>query len=240
MQGTSAFAEEEKLSGTGKVIRTDPVSTLEWIPDQKRLPDGNICIELELGRYEMAVLRYERTVGGADDRAVRYERSAAAEGAVRNISWTLELPNGRCVSEETGALPEAERYLPREFYGGLVYRGKWQENRNGAADADPEGNGADILPDILCVDGVSDCCGVLLNGKDLGKRVGAVCFFDMRGAVCPGQNELEIEVYTSASNRADKKSVFGIPLDSLTALPYTLAEPLGIYGVVKRVCVKIW
>ncbi len=232
--------EEEKLSGTGKVIRTDPVSMLEWIPDQKRLPDGNICIELELGRYEMAVLRYERTDGGEEERKVLYENPVAAGEAVKNISWTLELPDGRGISEETGALPEAERYLSREFYGRLVYRGKWQENRNGAADADPERNGADILPGILCVDGVSDCCGVLLNGKNLGKRVGAVCFFDMRGAVCPGQNELEIEVYTSASNRADKKSVFGIPLDSLTALPYTLAEPLGIYGVVKRVCVKIW
>ena len=232
------------LSGTGKVIRTDPVSMLEWIPDQKRLPDGNICIELELGRYEMAVLRYERADGRADDRAddraVRYESSAAAEGAVRNISWILELPDGRCVSEETGALPEAERYLPREFYGRLLYRGKWQENRTGAADADLVDNDADILPDILCVDGVSDCCAVSLNGKDLGKRVGAVCFFDMGGALRPGENELEIEVYTSASNRPDKKSVFGIPLESLTALPYTLAEPIGIYGSVKHVCVKLW
>ena len=211
-----------------KIVRTDPVSGLEWIPPQEQLPDGSIRLPIGLGRYETVLLRYGEESGDIPEMTQSGNLSW-------DVIWTLELPDGRHIAGEPNEIPRAEDFLPRDFYGRLVYRAQWEEKQDSVCmDMEVRTDGVSAAPAYLCADGVSDCCSAVLNGQDLGKRVGSVCFFDMAGALRPGHNELEIEVYTSAANIRSGKSIFGIPLDTLTAFAYAAVEPLGIYGTVRR------
>ena len=85
-------------------------------------------------------------------------------------------------------------------------------------------------PAFLDLGNVSDIAEVFVNGRSVGLRLASPYLFDVRGVLHPGENIITIKVTTSAGNRENPGAVFGIPLDALTAVPYTLSEEQGILG----------
>ena len=207
-----------RLSLRGPVLREDPMSGLSQIPIQAENEDGSVSVELTMGRYEMCMLR---SMEAADKNTGMYARP---EKLVLKGDWTVEMADGTRLEGNDGSLPEPEKVTGREFFGKLVYR----------AVFDASGD----LPKLLDLGRVSDCCQVSLNGCLLGERISAPYLFDVEHAIREGENLLEIEVYTGADNLRLPVRVFDIPLDALTAAPYTLVDRPGLRGPVRGICIK--
>ena len=125
----------------------------------------------------------------------------------------------RCVHEGTIHAKYPDDYRPLNWYGKIVY------------DTSLFVRGE--APSFLDLGSASDLAEVYINGKSVGKRMAAPYLFDVRGALRSGENKIVAEVTASAGNRVNPGSVFGIPLDALTAVPYTLSERQGILGPVE-------
>lgn len=199
-----------ELMADREVTLWDPMSGLKIIPKQS-LSGGRVSLELHLGKYEMAILS---TADHAPSQTLRLTGAWA-----HDQDWEMELPDGRRIREKPGALPGPEAYLGYDFYGKLMYKTAFY--------------GEGPLPVLLWLGQVSDCCEVFINGISVGKRLAAPYIYDVRGAVHTGENEIKIQVYTSAGNMKSPATVFGVPMDALTAVPYTLVEPMGISGPVR-------
>ena len=117
------------------------------------------------------------------------------------------------------SLPHPEDHTGFDWYGKLVYKTTF------TADG--------LLPTALDLGQVSDLAEVFVNGESAGKRLASPYRFDVSGKLHPGSNEIEIEVYTSAGNLQTPVKIFGVAMDTLTAVPYTTVEPMGILGPVK-------
>ena len=203
---------EAVLPAEGQVELWEPLSGIRMVPEQEALGDGRVRICFRLGRYEMKVLYCPK------DRMEGAEALEIRGKALHRAGWQLELPDGRRVETEAGSLPRPEDFLGYDFYGKLCYRTVYKA----------EGP----LPVLLELGSASDCCEVFLNSQSLGKRPASPYLYDVRGAVREGENELLIELYTSGANVKNERKIFGIPMDGLTALPYSLVEPMGITGPV--------
>ena len=203
---------EIELPDGGQVTLWDPLGGLRLVPEQA-LAGGSVKFGLHLGKYEMAVIHSSDQPDQPLD-ALRITKECG-----HGQAWKMELPDGETVSAEPGCLPRPETYVGYDFYGKLIYKTTF--------------NGEGVLPTLLDLGHVSDCCEVFLNGQSVGKRPAAPYLYDVRGAVQTGVNELTIQVYTSAGNMKNPATVFGIPMDTLTAIPYSLVEPMGITGPVK-------
>ncbi|GEM_PF-2395142 len=201
-----------------RVVQEDPFSQIRWIPDQEKEDEEWTKLSLVLEAGEMTILfmteEKESIQGMPNTELLMKGKTVDHTG-----TWTLELPDGRSVKGENGILPDPGSYLEPEFYGKLVYRTTWNLEKE-----EP--------PVLLSLGKVSDCCEVILNGTVLGKRLASPYLYDVRNVIRPGQNEMTIEIYTSAANRENPVRIFGVPLNSLTAYPYMLMEPLGINGEV--------
>ena len=177
-------------------------------PAQRKIASGEIEVELHLGQYEMAVLR---TSTG--------EKAAVIWKALsHNQSWTLEFADGHRLSSECD-VPKPEAYVGFEYYGKLAYQTQLPVS--------------DKTPSYLDLGQVSDCCEVFINGQSAGKRAGTPYVYEVGKLLRPGSNEVRVQVYTSAANIKSPAKIFGISLDSLTAVPHTLVEAPGIRGPVK-------
>jgi hypothetical protein len=71
---------------------------------------------------------------------------------------------------------------------------------------------------------------VFINGGSCGKRPASPYIFDLQGKVHDGENKLTIELYTNAGNIKSQETIFCIPSDVLTAVPYQLVDAMGICG----------
>lgn len=190
------------------VLLWEAMSDKLLLPRQERISDTEVSVHLTLRRFEMVIL------------LVSDEKNAEislAEGKAHKQIWALILPDGKVVSGY--ALPKPEEYLGYGFYGKLVYKTKLTVNGK--------------TPALLDLGNVSDCCEVFINGVSAGKRFGTPYLFEVAGMLRNGENEIVIEVYTSACSIRTPVKIFGAPLDSLTAVPYQLAEPAGIRGPVR-------
>ena len=110
-------------------------------------------------------------------------------------------------------------YRPLNWYGRIVY------------DTSLFVRGEE--PSFLDLGSASDIAEVYINGKSVGVRMAAPYLFDVRGALRPGENKIAVKLTASAGNKENPGAVFGIPLDALTAVPYTLSERQGILGPVE-------
>ena len=88
-------------------------------------------------------------------------------------------------------------------------------------------------PSFLDLGNVSDVAEVFVNDQSVGMRLASPYLFDLRGTLKSGVNRITVKVTASAGNRKNPGAVFGIPLDALTAVPYTLSEKQGILGPVE-------
>jgi len=212
-QAPHGSANVQIILNTGnEVLAIDPISGIVLAPAQETLLDGRVKIIMNLGQHEMKIL-YSGNGSHAKTNRVRVAAKTRHDAA-----WELELPDGRIISGGAGQLPDLADFLDCDFYGKLIYRTKC--------------NFEDQLPKLLDLGKVSDCCEAILNGHNLGKRLANPYLYDVEAAVRSGINELTIEVYTSAVNVKNEKSIFGIPLNALNAMPYALVEPMGISGQV--------
>ncbi len=208
------------LNAESEVLAIDPVSGIVMVPAQESAQNGQIRISIQLGQYEMKYLYLVK------DQNIQQMESLSDYSPVRigaeiehDEEWEVELPDGRIIFNEAGSLPDLEALLGYDFYGKLIYRTTM--------------TCTDKLPRLLDLGAVSDCCEVILNGKEIGKRIASPYLFDIKGLARKGENALTFVVYTSAANIKNDRSIFGIPLDCLTALPYSLVEPMGIRGPVR-------
>ncbi len=203
------------LAAEGEAAVIDPVSQTMILPRQKKLEDGRLQISFILEKYEMKLLAVSRNKSLFEG-AVSLEREQVLES-----EWRIELPDGRMMEALSGKgknLPDLAETLGYGFYGKLIYRTTCRFQND--------------LPAFLKLGNLSDCCEVELNGKRLGKRIGTPYLYDVRGTVVEGENALVVELYTSAVNAKEPKSIFGIPLNTLNAVPYHVMEPMGLQGEV--------
>lgn len=196
---------EIKIRGTGDAVIFD-MSTGDAIrPVQKRGSDGRLVIQTHLEQWEMQII----CCGGRGGESVCCGRRIAHDG-----EWTLCFPDGSTLAGEKGRIPYPEEHVGKAWYGRLVYKTTFYGDR--------------VLPKMIDLGRVSDCCELYINGKSCGRRVGSPYVFRVDGWIRQGSNEIEIRLYTSAVNMRSEKNLFGVPLDALTAVPYTLVEPMGI------------
>lgn len=196
-----------------EVAAWDPMTDMVIAPEQVFFGDGRVKVNLRLGQYEMIVIYVPCEQASAENvikTSQRYDHES---------DWELELPDGRIVKSCLNGIPLPEEYVGYDFYGKLTYRTSFTAKG--------------LLPQLLSLGDVSDCCEVILNGQSIGKRAAAPYVYDVRNVIREGENELVAEVYTSGGNIKSPVKIFGVPLDSLTAVPYTLVEPMGIRGPVK-------
>lgn len=208
------------IKAKGEVLAVDPVSGIVIVPEQEIVKSGLVKVFIEMGQYEMKIL-YSK-----EDNTSRNERVLKGNEPIRisreifhDTMWDLELPGGRKIIGKAGKIPDPEAIVGCDYYGKLVYK--------------TELEGKDELPRLLDLGKVSDCCEVILNGHKLGKRFAAPYLFDVKGTIRQGMNKLTVVVYTSAQNVKNDRKIFGIPLNSLNVLPYTLVEPMGMVGKVR-------
>lgn len=200
------------LTNVRQVVQEDPMSGLCWIPKQEQQDDGTLKISLIMEKYEMTLLKTNPSE--QKQKVSHYKKSCLHEAG-----WMLELPDGRILSADDAKFPELETYIGENFYGKLTYRTEW--------------NQTDTIPTALSLGTVSDCCMVTLNGVNLGRRCAAPYLYDVRNIIQLGHNQLTIEVITSASNYQNDTKVFGVSMNSLTAVPYMLVEHPGLQGIVQ-------
>ncbi len=201
------------IQGKGEVLLWDVMSGQLFCPDQEETMDGRIRLKLTFEQYELKVLY----LPGTKILTERIAKIARAEE--HNASWEIEYPDG-VVEKSEGNIPvRPENHTGPGFYGKLIYR--------------TNVSFGDKIPDWLYLGALSDCCEVFLNGGSLGKRAAAPYLFAVSDKVKEGENQIEIEVYTSASNSRSDHTIFGIPVDSLSGVPYATVLPMGILGPVK-------
>jgi hypothetical protein len=196
-----------------EVVAWDPMTDMMIVPEQAALGDGRVKVNLRLGQYEMTVL-YVPDEQTPIENVLRIVQEHEHES-----DWDLELPDGRIVKSCSNGIPRPEEYVGYDFYGKLTYRTSFTAKG--------------LQPQLLSLGDVSDCCEVFLNGQSIGRRLAAPYVYGVRNVIREGENELVAEVYTSGGNIKSPVKIFGVPLDSLTAVPYTLVEPMGIRGPVK-------
>ena len=155
----------------------------------------------------------ERTESGVRARLHlgRYEMAVLC---VDGEKTALRLKRSRHKNEVRMREPEGE--LPLDWTGKIVYETSLTVQES--------------TPAFLDLGSVSDYARVYVNGRSAGMRLAAPWLFDVRGLLHPGENQITVEVTASAGNGKNPAAVFGIPLDALTAVPYSLAEPQGILG----------
>jgi len=213
-ESPTGFAEcVVTVMAEGEVAVIDPVSQTVVLPMQEQLENGRVRLSLSLERYEMKLLLVSQSRFLFSE-AVSLEREEVLES-----EWSIELPDGKSIKALSGKgkdMPDLAETLGYGFYGKVVYRTSCCFGKE--------------LPVFLKLGNLSDCCEVELNGKRLGKRIGTPYLYDVRGAVKEGENELTVELYTSAVNAAEPKSIFGIPLNTLNSVPYHVMEPMGLQG----------
>ena len=197
----------------GEVLEWDVMTDMIISPKQEHCPDGSTKISLQFGQYEMKVLVVSEKKC-TDKSVITYTKEQ-----IHNGVWTMELPDGQIVKAEAGSFPKPEDYVGYEFYGKLVYRTTLDIGETSLR--------------FLNLGMVSDCCEVFVNGQSAGKRCATPYLYPVEDLLRQGENEIKIEVYTSASNIKSPVQIFGAPLDALTAVPYTNVEKMGITGPVK-------
>ncbi len=200
------------VEAVGEILAWDPMTDMKIRPKQEPIGNGQVRISFYLGQYEMKVL-YVSGKNENSENVIQVTGQCSHTGA-----WEVEFPDGHKLQTDAGSLPQPESYTGYDFYGKLIYKTTF--NVGGA------------LPKLLDLGKVSDCCEVFLNGQSIGKRAASPYLFDVQNTIRKGENEIIIEVYTSAGNRKSQAKVFGIPMDALTAVPYTLVEAMGIRGPV--------
>lgn len=195
-----------------EVTLWDPMTGKCFVPRQE-LSGGRVKVSVHLGKYEMVILH------SSEQMQTSPEPIRIAQACSHEEGWEMELLDGRIVRMDDGKLSRPEDFLGYDFYGMLNYKTTFYV----------EG----ALPKWLDLGNVSDCCEVFLNGKSVGRRLAAPYLYDVHDAVRSGANSLTIQVYTCAGNMKSTATVFGIPMDALTAVPYSLVEPMGITGPVR-------
>ena len=184
-------------------------------PEQERTEDGWLLVRTHLDQWEMQILCCDsRKQESSQYKSSQYKRSLAHKEA-----WTLSFPDGTVLKAEPGNIPEPEEHVGKAWYGRLVYSTTFI--------------GEDDLPRAVDLGRVSDCCELYINGRSCGRALGSPYVFPVEGVLRQGPNEVKVVLYTSAVHMRNEKRIFGIPLDALTAAPYTLIEPLGIQGEVR-------
>lgn len=93
----------------------------------------------------------------------------------------------------------------------------------------------DEKPSILNLGRVCDSADVTLNGIHLGCRIASPYTFDVRNSIREGENELEIKVDTNPA-RGGVTDEMEKRMSSLTAVTYSVLEPVGLIGPVKLLC----
>lgn len=195
------------------VLEWDVMADRMIRPQQEKTADHKRQVFLSFGRYEMKVLVVR------ENPHMSQGVTEIAQREAHSGDWEMEFPDGYKLSASPGELPKPERHVGYDFYGKLTYQTTYEAN--------------ECLPKFLDLGNVSDCCEVFINGQSVGMRAGTPYVYDVGSLVKRGENKITIEVYTSASNRKSSASFAGVSLDSLTALPYTQIEPMGIRGPVR-------
>lgn len=201
------------IEAEGEILVWDPMTDMMIRPNQETLGNGEVRVSLYLEQYEMKVLY----ISGKDE---NYKHVIQITEKCNHAGdWEVEFPDGHKLQTDAENLPQPETYIGYDFYGKLIYRTIF--NADGS------------LPKLLDLGKVSDCCEVLINGQSIGKRAASPYLYDVQNKIRKGENEIIIEVYTSAGNMKSPAKIFGIPMDTLTAIPYALVESMGIRGPVK-------
>lgn len=201
---------ELSVAAEQRVLLWDPMYDTMSCPEQEQLQNGRVRIHLSLGHFEMQVLV-------VPEKKIDVPMRNSACGLIHTADWELVFPDG--MHQSGKSLPHPEDHTGFDWYGKLVYKTTF------TADG--------LLPTALDLGQVSDLAEVFVNGESAGKRLASPYRFDVSGKLHPGSNEIEIEVYTSAGNLQTPVKIFGVAMDTLTAVPYTTVEPMGILGPVK-------
>ena len=196
------------IQGSGEVFLWDVMTGKLFTLEQTPAEEGQVRLHLHFEQYEMKVLYLPGEMSVS-------EAAAAITGSeVHQGPWELVYPDGTVAVSDGNIPPGPENHVGYGFYGKLLYRTTFT----------PKGT----LPKWLELNSVSDCCEVFVNGRSVGKRVGAPYLFELGDTLLPGDNKIEIELYTSASNIRTDAKIFGIPVDDLSGVPYGLTLPMGI------------
>lgn len=177
------------------------------LPGSGRDDGRRIRLKLTFEQYELKVLY----LPGTKILTERIAKIARAEE--HNASWEIEYPDGVVEKSEGNIHVRPENHTGPGFYGKLIYR--------------TNVSFGDKIPDWLYLGALSDCCEVFLNGGSLGKRAAALYLFAVSDKVKEGENQIEIEVYTSASNSRSDHTIFGIPVDSFPVFHMPRFFPWG-------------
>lgn len=196
------------IEGEGEAYVWDVMSRKLFRPAQEKLNDGHIRLPLHFEQYEMKVLYLP---GNTE---VTEPVIMITEAKVHDRCWELEYPDGVVALSDGNIPPYPETHVGYGFYGKLLYRTSFT----------PGGR----FPTWLDLGSVSDCCEVFVNGNSIGKRAAAPYLFELKDTLHSGANMIEIHLFTSASNIRTHGKIFGIPVDSLSGVPYGLTLPMGL------------
>lgn len=195
----------------GRVAAYDPYGRIAYYPKQMRVSEKYVQIELTLGRYEMLML-FEDTDSGITIHNI---------GTTMDLNgpWDVILPDGSKEQYASNRLEQVPEKVGFDFCGKLTYC--------------TEFICGDVLPTLLLLGNVGDCCTVYLNEQTVAVRSGAPWLFDLQGFVHSGKNVLRIAVCSSAGNMKIPVKIFGVPMDCLTAVGHTVIEPIGLHGPIR-------
>ena len=213
---------EAPMGGAQAMITLPTTSEIFWWdvptrklirPAQEQATNGTVRLSLRFGQYEMKIL-YLPNQKEVHEPVVTFKDAQPHVGA-----WEMCCPDGSIKRAQGNVPPRPETYAGPGVYGRFVYTttAVFCKKR----------------PCWLDLGAVSDCCEVFLNEQSLGKRSGTPYLFELKDVIREGKNEVRIELYTSASNIRTEKAIFGIPVDSLSGVPYSLVLPMGLQGPIQ-------
>ena len=224
-RGEEAFylLHNEAPKGDAKIQITLPAAqeVLLWdiptgklfFPPQEQTADGAARLTLHFEQYEMKVLYLP------GNQQVREQVITFAQKELHHGVWNVQYPDGATEQCTGNVPPRPEAHTGPGVYGKFEFTTTIQFSQT--------------TPSWLDLGALSDCCEVFLNGQSLGKRAGAPYWFALGTQAKVGVNEVKIELYSSATNLRTEKTIFGIPVDALSGVPYSLVLPMGIQGPVQ-------
>lgn len=201
------------IPNAGEVLLWDVPTGKLFRPEQRREANGDVTLALHFEQFEMKILYLP---GGTPEAEPVY---TFGETRLHQGIWTTRFPDGAMEGSKGNVPTRLEDHTGPGVYGKFL--------------CTTYAAFADRLPRWLDLGTISDCCEVFVNGKSAGKRAGAPYLFDLKGLVVPGENEIAIELYTSAANRTHPRTIFGISIDTLSSVPYAQVLPMGIQGPVQ-------
>ena len=191
------------------VLRIDPVTGKKTAVSGCITGDGYLRLTMHLEQYEMGIIYIgnisddDTTISDAADLPVWKEDRISA--------WEISAPGAE------GPAP----WSRLDFSGEICYRS--------VLVIRPGEN----VPSVLDLGEVYESCEVLIGDVSAGCRIAPPYRFDVSELLHEGNNEVCVHVWNNPVNHSDSMSFMGLDPDSMSAAPFMIMEPSGMFGPVK-------